>query len=117
MVDIQCEFIPPPEAPIFEPTLEEFADPLSYIAKIKPIAERTGICKIRPPPVCNDNYMINNSIKLCQFIYHMHNLLNYVVRVGFHVSKNTIVFYIARKDMFVVRQLFCVHFCSTLFVK
>uniref|UniRef100_A0A673LXD8 [histone H3]-trimethyl-L-lysine(4) demethylase n=1 Tax=Sinocyclocheilus rhinocerous TaxID=307959 RepID=A0A673LXD8_9TELE len=44
------EFVPPPECPVFEPSLEEFADPLGYIAKIRPIAEKSGICKIRPPP-------------------------------------------------------------------
>lgn len=43
------EFIPPPECPVFEPTWEEFADPLGYIARIRPIAEKSGICKIRPP--------------------------------------------------------------------
>lgn len=45
------EFTVPPEAPVFEPTNEEFHDPLAYIAKIRPIAERSGICKIKPPPV------------------------------------------------------------------
>lgn len=43
------EFVPPPECPVFEPTWEEFSDPLSFIGRIRPIAERTGICKIRPP--------------------------------------------------------------------
>ncbi|KAJ8260346.1 hypothetical protein GJAV_G00179900 [Gymnothorax javanicus] len=43
------EFTPPPECPVFEPSWEEFADPLGYIAKIRPIAEKSGICKIRPP--------------------------------------------------------------------
>ncbi|XP_032819198.2 lysine-specific demethylase 5D-like isoform X2 [Petromyzon marinus] len=44
------EFVPPPECPVFQPTWEEFGDPLAYIAKIRPIGEKTGICKIRPPP-------------------------------------------------------------------
>ena len=45
------EFIPPPEAPVFQPTLEEFKDPVSYLTKIRPVVVNTGICKIRPPPV------------------------------------------------------------------
>lgn len=48
------EFVPPPECPVFEPSWEEFQDPLGYIAKIRPIAEKSGICKIRPPQVSKD---------------------------------------------------------------
>ncbi|XP_034936200.1 lysine-specific demethylase lid isoform X2 [Chelonus insularis] len=48
--DSDFEFGAPPEAPVFEPTAEEFLDPLAYIAKIRPIAEKSGICKIKPPP-------------------------------------------------------------------
>lgn len=43
-------FDPPPEAPVFLPTPEEFENPLRYINKIRPIGQKTGICKIIPPP-------------------------------------------------------------------
>lgn len=52
------EFVPPPECPVFEPSWEEFQDPLGYIAKIRPIAEKSGICKIRPPPVNTCLYLV-----------------------------------------------------------
>lgn len=42
-------FHPPPEAPVFRPTIEEFENPLHYINSIKPLAEKCGICKIIPP--------------------------------------------------------------------
>lgn len=50
-----AEFVPPPECPVFEPSWEEFSDPLGFIGRIRGLAEKTGICKIRPPkvpPVC-----------------------------------------------------------------
>lgn len=47
----EYEFQVPPECPIFVPTQEEFKNPLTYIAKIRPIAEKYGICKIKPPSV------------------------------------------------------------------
>ncbi|XP_073994722.1 lysine demethylase 5 isoform X2 [Rhodnius prolixus] len=45
----QFYFTVPSEAPVFEPTKDEFGDPLAYINKIRPIAETAGICKIKPP--------------------------------------------------------------------
>lgn len=47
----EFEFEVPEEAPIFVPNEQEFKNPLTYISKIRPIAEKYGICKIRPPPV------------------------------------------------------------------
>nr|XP_040240432.2 lysine-specific demethylase lid [Anopheles coluzzii] len=43
------QFNVPPEAPVFEPSEEDFKNPLVYINKIRPTAEKFGICKIRPP--------------------------------------------------------------------
>ncbi|KAF1864452.1 hypothetical protein Lal_00021875 [Lupinus albus] len=41
------------EAPVFHPTIEEFEDTLGYIAKIRPLAEPHGICRIVPPACWN----------------------------------------------------------------
>ena len=39
-----------PPAPVFFPTVEEFqGNPLTYIEKIRPVAQRYGIAKIVPP--------------------------------------------------------------------
>jgi hypothetical protein len=51
-----------PAAPVFFPTVEEFAgNPLSYIEKIRPLAEAYGICKIVPPKGWNP-------APLCKFL-------------------------------------------------
>ncbi|KAF5401529.1 Lysine-specific demethylase 5D [Paragonimus heterotremus] len=52
-------FIPPPEAPVFRPTEEEFDNPLNYIMKIRHIGTKTGICKIIPPKSWNPPFAVN----------------------------------------------------------
>ncbi|BFZ10485.1 hypothetical protein BsWGS_13524 [Bradybaena similaris] len=52
-------FKPPPEAPVFTPTEEEFADPLGYIAKIRPVGLETGIVKIKPPSDWQPPFAVN----------------------------------------------------------
>lgn len=47
----EFEFEVPEEAPVFIPSEEEFKNPLLYIQKIRPLAEKFGICKIKPPLV------------------------------------------------------------------
>lgn len=64
----EFEFEVPEEAPVFVPTEEEFKNPLGYIQKIRPLAEKYGLCKIKPPPV---------SYYFILFIFHpsIHSLL------------------------------------------
>lgn len=38
------------EAPTFHPSEKDFQDPLEYIDKIRPVAEKFGICRVVPPP-------------------------------------------------------------------
>lgn len=47
----EFKFVRPLDAPVFCPTEKEFEDPLAYLNKIRPQAERAGICKIKPPSV------------------------------------------------------------------
>eukprot|EP00041_Stephanoeca_diplocostata_P030793 m.940735 g.940735 ORF g.940735 m.940735 type:complete len:878 (-) comp23829_c0_seq6:544-3177(-) len=39
-----------PKCPVYRPTVEEFSEPLEYIASVREEAEKFGICKIVPPP-------------------------------------------------------------------
>ncbi|XP_013066570.2 lysine-specific demethylase 5A-like isoform X1 [Biomphalaria glabrata] len=57
--DPYLNFKPPPEAPVFTPTEEEFADPLAYIAKIRSIGLQAGIVKIKPPPDWQPPFAVN----------------------------------------------------------
>jgi len=48
-LDYDYDFVPPPDAPVFTPTMEEFKDSMAYFEKIRVIGEQYGICKIKPP--------------------------------------------------------------------
>lgn len=49
-----------PVGPTFYPTVEEFSgDPLVYLEKIRPVAEKYGICKIVPPEGWNPPFALN----------------------------------------------------------
>ncbi|URE27973.1 JmjC domain, hydroxylase [Musa troglodytarum] len=50
-----------PQAPVFYPTEEEFADPLAFIFKIRPLAEPFGICRIVPPRSWNPPFALDRA--------------------------------------------------------
>lgn len=76
----EFQFKVPPEAPVFEPSEEDFKNPLIYINKIRPIAEKYGICKIRPPAVSKERkssiikYPANKSLILID-VYNVHDFI------------------------------------------
>lgn len=61
------KFVVPPEAPTFHPTLKDFEDPLAYINRIRPVAEKYGICKIKPPPVSERILLLKAILKMIFF--------------------------------------------------
>ena len=94
--DSDFEFIIPPEAPVFEPSTEEFHDPLGYIAKIRPIAEKSGICKIKPPPVSRSFVIVFTSIFSSRCALSLS--LSLSLSVCLSLSRS-FLYLIAKKDM------------------
>lgn len=53
------------EAPVYFPTVEEFAHPMEYIERISPEASEYGICKIVPPEGWRPSFAIDSEVRPC----------------------------------------------------
>lgn len=53
------------EAPTYQPTEEEWKDPIEYIHKISAEASEFGLCKIIPPDSWNPEFAIDTEVSLC----------------------------------------------------
>lgn len=51
-------------APIFRPSLEEFKDPASYVAKISNVGKKFGMVKIIPPDSWNPPFSLDSDVSL-----------------------------------------------------
>lgn len=53
-----------PHAPVFFPTIEDFeGNPIQYVEKIRPVAEKYGIVKIVPPKGWNPRSSFGKSLQ------------------------------------------------------
>ena len=71
-----------PDGPVFFPSVKDFeGNPLDYIEKIRPVAERYGICKIVPPKGWNPA-PFRKYFKLCEMLYTYDSILRLVTCAG-----------------------------------
>ncbi|XP_036138243.1 protein Jumonji [Monomorium pharaonis] len=64
------------EAPTFHPTEKEFQDPLEYIDKIRPIAEKFGICRVVPPPNFKPECKVSDDMRFTAYNQYVHRMLH-----------------------------------------
>ncbi|XP_014218776.1 protein Jumonji isoform X2 [Copidosoma floridanum] len=64
------------EAPVFHPSAKEFKDPLEYIDKIRPIAEKFGICKVVPPSYFKPECKVSDDMRFTAYNQYVHRMLN-----------------------------------------
>ncbi|KAI8055345.1 JmjC domain, hydroxylase-domain-containing protein [Syncephalis plumigaleata] len=109
-----------PEAPTYRPTEEEFRDPMQYIARIRPEAERYGICKIVPPDNWQPGFHIDTetfrfrtrlqelnrmegstraNLNYLQQLYRFHRQLGTPVRHVPQLNKRPVDLYRLRKEV------------------
>ncbi|XP_034176929.2 jumonji, AT rich interactive domain 2 [Osmia lignaria lignaria] len=64
------------EAPTFHPSEKDFQDPLEYIDKIRPVAEKFGICRVVPPPNFKPECKVSDDMRFTAYNQYVHRMLH-----------------------------------------
>ncbi|KAK0088572.1 hypothetical protein PV325_011492 [Microctonus aethiopoides] len=64
------------EAPTFHPSEKDFQDPLEYIDKIRPIAEKYGICRVVPPSNFKPECKVSDDMRFTAYNQYIHRMLH-----------------------------------------
>ncbi|XP_017881507.1 protein Jumonji [Ceratina calcarata] len=64
------------QAPTFHPSEKDFQDPLEYIDKIRPIAEKFGICRVIPPPNFKPECKVTDDMRFTAYNQYVHRMLH-----------------------------------------
>ncbi|KAK8787915.1 hypothetical protein V5799_022306 [Amblyomma americanum] len=63
-------------APTYRPTADEMRDPISYISKIRPEAEKFGICRIILPPSFQPECKVFDDMRFTAYNQYIHKMLS-----------------------------------------
>lgn len=61
-------------APTFHPSVEEFADPLAFIASVRGLAEPFGLCRIQPPSDWRPPFALHKKTSVQTSVQLVHEL-------------------------------------------
>nr|XP_022914063.1 protein Jumonji isoform X1 [Onthophagus taurus]XP_022914072.1 protein Jumonji isoform X2 [Onthophagus taurus] len=64
------------EAPVYHPSEKEFQDPLEYIEKIRPTAEKFGICRIVPPANFKPECKVSDDMRFTAYNQYVNKMLH-----------------------------------------
>lgn len=68
------ESCPISSAPTFHPSVDEFADPLAFIASVRDLAEPFGLCKIQPPSDWRPPFALHKKTRVQTSVQLVHEL-------------------------------------------